>query len=375
MPTVALYKCDSYKDGRIDDIVRESLGMMKISRGDKVLIKANMVSTRTPDKCVTTHPVVAEAVGRALLDLGTKPLLSDSPGIDPFPLVSRVSGLAEVGKKLGIPVRELSRSTLCPPDARRVNSRLELSADVLESDAIVSLPKVKTHCQMQLTLAVKNLFGTVVGQRKARWHYDLGLDRSRFANLLIDILISVPPLLTIIDGVDGMEGEGPTNGVPRHFGFIGASTDAVALDATISAMLGLPSEKYVLLQAAKSRGVGDYDLENTVYAGDFPPSTRFENVDIPALDALRLLPRFMDTFGRHFLSSRPAQDTSACIACGRCAEICPAHAITLNAGKLTFDYKKCIRCYCCHEMCPKGAIEFKDGLVLNALKLLGICRA
>lgn len=374
MPTVALYKCESYSSALIDEIVQKCLSLRKFSHGNKVFIKANMLSARAPEKCVTTHPVIVESVARALLDLGTKPTIGDSPGMEPFPLIERVSGIADVGKKLGVPVKELSRSTVCPPNPRRVNKRLELSADILESDVVVSLPKMKTHCQMQLTLAVKNLFGTVVGQRKAQWHYNVGLDRSRFANVLLDISLSVPPLLTIIDGIDGMEGRGPSNGVPRHFGLIGAGDDPVALDATLSAMLGLAPEDYVLLQSAKARNIGDFALKDTKFIGDISPEYRFENVDIPTLDAMRVMPRFMDTFGRTFLSSRPVQNLKLCIACGQCAKICPASAITLTDGKLIFDYKKCIRCYCCQEMCPKGAIDFRDGLALALLKRLGICR-
>ena len=376
MPIVALFKCDSYTSERIDDIVRKCISLHNFSRGDKVWVKANMLSARPVEKCVTTHPVIIDSVCRALLDLGTRPTIGDSPGIEPFPLVARISGIAEVGKRLGIPVKELSNSTVCPPNERRVNKRLELARDILESDVVVSLPKLKTHCQMQLSMAIKNLFGTVVGQRKARWHYDVGLDRTRFANVLLDITVSVPPLLSIIDGIDGMEGHGPANGTPRHFGLIGASEDPVALDATLCEMVGLSASDYVLLQAAKTRGIGDVTLSDTQYIGDLPPSYRFENVKIPTLDALRLMPRFMDTFGRHFLSSRPVQIQEDCIACGRCAAICPADALklTVKTKTLTFDYSKCIRCYCCHEMCPKGAITFRDAPLLAVLKMLGICR-
>ena len=374
MSVVALWHCDEYSPARLDPIVREALSLRPFSPGMRVLVKANMLAARAPEKCVATHPALVGSVCRALLDLGCRPFVGDSPGIEPFPFVARATGIAAVGEKLGVPVRELSRSTVCPPNARRVNKRLELSADALEADAIVSLPKLKTHCQMQLTMAVKNLFGTVVGTRKAQWHYAVGLDRARFADVLIDILVSLPPVLSIVDGVWGMEGRGPGSGKPRFFGLIGASADAVALDAALAPMMGLPAENYAPLAAARARGIGDCELNGAEWRGDFDPGTRFENVDIPALDALSLMPRFMDKLGRALLASRPAQDESRCMQCGRCAAVCPAGALVLDGKKLRFDYSKCIRCYCCHEMCPFDAIVFHEGALMRVFKALGLAR-
>ena len=374
MSVVALWHCDEYSSAALDPIVREALGLHAFSHGDRVLVKANMLAARSPESCVTTHPALVESVCRALLDLGCSVTIGDSPGIEPFALVARVSGIAAVGEKLGVPVKELSRSTLCPANERRVNRRLELSADVLEADAVVSLPKLKTHCQMQLTMAVKNLFGTVVGTRKAQWHYAVGLDRARFADVLLDILVSLPPVLSVMDGVRGMEGHGPSNGTPRQFGLIGASADAVALDAALCPMMGLPAEQYAILKAARARGIGDVNLDRVEWRGDFDPRTRFANVDIPALDALSLMPRFMDRLGRALLASRPEQDLSRCVQCGRCASICPAGALVLDGKKLRFDYSKCIRCYCCHEMCPRDAIVFREGALMRLFKKIGLAR-
>ncbi|MBP5212308.1 MAG: DUF362 domain-containing protein, partial [Pyramidobacter sp.] len=125
------------------------------------------------------------------------------------------------------------------------------------------------------TMAVKNLFGTVVGTRKAQWHYAVGLDRGRFADVLIDILVSLPPVLSIVDGFWGMEGHGPGSGTPRNFGLIAASDDAVALDTVLAPMMGLTAGQYAILQAARARGVGDTELKSVQWRGDFDPNTRF----------------------------------------------------------------------------------------------------
>lgn len=368
MPVILLRHCAEYDVKQLDPIVREALALRGFSRGQRVLVKANMIAGRAPEMGVTTHPALAESVCRALLDSGCAPFIGDNTGYEPFSRVARVSGLAEVGEKLGIPVCELKRSTVCPPNARRVNKRLELSADALEADAIVNLPKLKTHCQMRLTLAVKNLFGTVVGTRKTQWHYAVGLDRRRFADVMLDILVSLPPVLTILDGVIGMEGHGPSNGKPRSFGLIASSTDATALDAALCHMIGQPPAEYPITAAALARGIGDVGLNDVEWRGDFSPETRFENVDIPALDSLGLMPRFMDGFGRSLLASRPRQNAAKCVRCGRCVEVCPAGALALEGTKLRFDYSKCIRCYCCHEMCPKDAIVFQESGLMKVVR-------
>ncbi len=370
MKTVALYRCDDYRSEKLPSIVESALSLGNFSRGQKVLVKANMLAARPPERCVTSHPAVVELICRGLLDLGCRPLIGDSPGIEPFGSVARVSGLGEVGRRLGVPVEELGDSTVCPPSPLRVHRRLELARQALEADAIVNVPKLKTHCQMQLSLAVKNLFGTVVGTRKAQWHYSVGLDRRRFADLLLDILVSLPPVLSILDGIWGMEGHGPSNGTARHFGLVAASNDAVALDAAVAAMMGLPGSRFFLIGAAQRRNLGSWDLKGLKWEGDLPPEKTFPAVQIPELDALSLLPPWLDGLARRFISSRPVQNRERCVACGRCAKICTAGALELEGRRLRFDYQKCIRCYCCHEMCPADAIAFREGLLTGLISRL-----
>lgn len=140
-------------------------------------------------------------------------------------------------------------------------------------------------------------------------------------------------------------------------------------------MLGLRPDEYAITRTARERGIGEPWENKTEWRGDFAPGTRFVNVDIPALDALSLAPRAFDRLGRALLASRPEQDLTKCVACGRCAAVCPAHAVELDGRRLRFDYARCIRCYCCHEMCPHDAIVFREGPLMKMLKALGLTRA
>lgn len=372
MPTVALISQKDYSGkelkNSLEDLIQALGGLDHfVKPGDRVLLKPNMLSARKPERRVTTDPMVIRGIAEMLLDCGAKPFIADSPGIEPFAQVAHISGIEEVGKDLGIPVLELDDPVPVPhrEDSRFRN--VEISSKVLEADKVINLPKLKTHAQMLLTLGVKNLFGTVVAQRKAEWHYKVGLDRDTFASLHLDIYQAIRPVLTILDGIWGMEGHGPGNGTPSDFGILAGSTDAVAMDCSICRILGVPLEDFPLHREAKRRNIGETDLAKVTYTGDFDPETVIAGVDIPRLDSLHVLPGFLRFFGNS-LTSRPVQWPEKCIGCGECVKICAARAITLENRTLTYDYEKCIRCFCCQEVCPANAIGFKKGFLLKMME-------
>ena len=360
---------DRQKLGAALEALLEDLGGIRkfFSAGDRVLLKPNLLSASPPEKCVTTHPEVVRAVALLVLEAGGRPFIADSPGLDGFSKVGDKTGMAQVAQELSIPLEELDDSSSLPMAEGSVFRRVEVARQALEADAIINLPKLKTHAQMTLTLGVKNLFGTVVRQRKAEWHYKTGLDRDVFADLHLDIARSLASALTILDGIEGMEGRGPGNGRPRFFGLLAASPDPLALDLSVATLLGVAPESFPLYRAAKKRGLlPTYD---EVRSPSFPEGFVFPDVDIPRLDALHLLPSFLNGFAKKYLSSRPVQNRERCIRCGKCASICPAGAMELKEdGNLRIDYEKCIRCYCCQEVCPEDALTFSKGILLRGLE-------
>lgn len=371
MSIISIRKCDSYEAiKKATDRAIEDLGGIGrfVSFGDSVLIKPNMLGAYDPDRAVTTHPSLVKAVSELVIDCGAKPTIADSPGIERFSRVADKTGIAEVGSYLGIPVLPLTNSRPVRGSGIGRFRGLELASLALESDKIIDLPKLKTHCQMTLTMGVKNLFGTIVAQRKAAWHYRVGLDRDEFARLLLEIWSVLRPSLTVMDGVVGMEGRGPSNGSTRRFGIVVASDDALAMDLTIANAMGIGRSRFPLLRAAESDGLIP---ENVEVVGDPLDKRTFSDVKLPPADSLRLLPSWMDRFGRDLMASRPEQDGARCIRCGRCIDICPAKAISMRGDKLIFNYKKCIRCYCCHEMCPVDAIKLRQNIFLRGLEVLG----
>lgn len=365
--------CDSYEEPGLEAAVRRAAELAGgiedlIKPGDRVLIKPNMLSAHPPDRCITTHPGVVKAVGRMVLDLGARPFIGDSPALDGFRRTAAKSGLAEAAEALGVSIGPLTDSirTACPEGS--FYKSLELAREALEADVVLNLPKLKTHCQMLLTLGVKNMFGTVVSQRKAEWHLAAGLNRETFASLLIDIYLTTAPALTIMDGVWGMEGRGPGNGRPKFVGFLAASRDALGLDLEICRILGVPLKKFPLFRAAVTRGMIASDSQFAEIVGDRVEA--LSDFEIPDLETLLMGGFWGRLMGRH-LVSKPVQNPELCVACRKCVEICAAKAIDLDERRLKFDYDRCIRCYCCQEVCPQDAIDFRTGWLGRVLGLIG----
>jgi uncharacterized protein (DUF362 family)/Pyruvate/2-oxoacid:ferredoxin oxidoreductase delta subunit len=341
-----------------------------VKPGQRVLIKPNLLSAHPPERRITTDPEVVRTVARMVLEAGATPFVGDSPALDPFKRVSLKTGIKQIAEEVGVELVELTQPTAVslPPGSRF--RKLEIARQVLNADVLINLPKLKTHCQMLMTLGVKNLFGTIVAQRKAEWHHMAGVDRDTFAELLLDVHLSSKPALTILDGVWGMEGHGPSNGTPRQLNLFAASRDAVGLDVGICRLLGVPLQSFPLYRVARRRHVGETDPGRIHFLGDPPHTFSVRDFKIPELDSLNILPGMFDGFTKRFLVSKPLQKDEICMGCGQCADLCPEEAIELEEGKATFDYDRCIRCYCCQEICPQDAIHFRKGLLVRVLNRL-----
>lgn len=367
---VTLVRCDSDEPQALAEVVRRAValqgGMERLVRpGDRVLVKPNLLGAYEPEKRVTTDPEVVRAVCELVLEAGGRPFIGDSPALVSFKRAAEKSGIAQVARDLGIHAAALDEPRPAPMPQSALFKHVEVASQALDADAIINLPKLKTHCQMVLTLGVKNLFGTIVAQRKAEWHHMTGLNRDTFAALHLDILQALRPSLTLLDGVWAMEGHGPSNGRPRRLGLVAAATDTVALDVAVCRLLGVPLRHFPLYRVARSRGMGDPNKVR--YNGDQPAAFRVGRFEIPKLDSVGLLPSSLATLTERFLVSRPVLRGEDCAGCGECAAICPAGAVETTSGKVAFDYERCIRCYCCQEVCPRDAIGFKQGLLVRFL--------
>jgi uncharacterized protein (DUF362 family) len=352
---VILEKCESYTETKaiLPQLMQPYASMF--TKGEKIWVKPNMLSARPPEEAVTTHPMILREVLRFLLALGTRPVVADSPGVGNLKRVAAGCGIDTVCEELNVPLVEIENYVELDGD---VFKQLRIAELLNEVDAVVNLPKLKTHGQMVLTMGVKNTFGCVVGLNKPAYHMR-AKDYNLFADLLVDVHQLVHPVLTILDGVEGMEGNGPSNGVKKHFGVIGISENAFALDHAVATRLHIdPNRIYTLKRASIRQLIPEYQIrgswENTVVM----PETVGLTEIIP-------LPGWAQALTHRF-SKVPTFDSTRCVRCKICESHCPAQAIDVERQKI--DYEKCIRCYVCHELCPENALKLKRKLLYSGGK-------
>ncbi|WP_216277844.1 DUF362 domain-containing protein [Phormidium tenue] len=241
MVPVSLMRAQSYQRAELERSLTQLLaplgGMAAfVKPGDRVLLKPNLLTSARPTKECTTRPELIYAVAQQVMAAGGQPFLGDSPAFGSARGVAKANGLLPLAQELGLPIVEL-HSDRYPTDNPEFD-HLRLSKEVMEADVVINLPKVKSHVQLTLTLGVKNLFGCVPGKMKAWWHMEAGKDVQRFGTMLVETARLIDPELTIVDGIVGHEGNGPSGGEPRDLGVLGASANVFALDRAMVTVLG-----------------------------------------------------------------------------------------------------------------------------------------
>jgi uncharacterized protein (DUF362 family)/Pyruvate/2-oxoacid:ferredoxin oxidoreductase delta subunit len=345
----------------------DRIDRLRIEPGMRVLIKPNFLTPARPEWALTTHPLVVRAAAEYVLHKGAVPLVADSPGLGSFERLLREGGYAQALNGLDVELRPFEETVQV--DIGEPFGRIAIARKALEADAVISLPKLKTHAMMLLTLGVKNLFGCVVGLAKVQWHMRSGVNRDLFARLLVQIHRAINPAATLIDGILGMEGQGPgRSGTPRRLGVLVAGASAPAVDMAVCRLLQVPADRLPTHRAAADLGLAPREID---IDGDFKPVGDFK---LPVLGPLTFGPRrFEPLIRRHFVQ-RPVVDPGKCRMCGECWRHCPARAIAHHAGAIDFDYDRCIRCYCCVEMCPHGALAAVETAPGRAVRHLSAMR-
>ncbi len=317
----------------------------------RVLLKPNLLAGKAPDKAVNTHPQLIKVLAGMFLERSCEVYVGDSPGYESTERALKGSGIMEVIRELKLKVAPFDRRLLKRSHGISPYRDFLVGEDPADFDIVVNLPKFKTHAMMGLTLGVKNVFGFVPRFEKAKWHLRAGRDARLFAAILIDIYNIVKPSITILDGILGMDGDGPSSGRPRELGIVAVSQDALALDAFVEGLLRL-SARLPLTDLALEKGL--VEQADVVDLG--VPEIR-DFIMPGTMDVGWNLPSVVRNLMKRVFVKKPKCAHDLCRKCGICAEVCPAHAVTSDEEFPTFDYKACIRCYCCQEMCPEGAIR------------------
>jgi uncharacterized protein (DUF362 family) len=163
---------------------------------------------------------------------------------------------------------------------------LGLPATLRRADLIVSLPKLKTHHWAGVTLAMKNLFGVMPGVFYG-WPKNV-LHHAGIPGSILDINAAVHPHLAIVDGIIGMEGDGPIMGTPRHAGILVMGTNLPAVDATAARLMGINPWRVSYLASSSGR-LGPIAERHITQRGEpiAPLAKNFQLLDHPSLAVLR----------------------------------------------------------------------------------------
>ena len=385
MSRVVLARCEDYDPATTRRAVGEALGRVPeaeniFAPGRKVVLKPNLLSsTHPPEAAVNTHPSVLEALTEYALERGAEVILGDSCGclsLDSTSQAIEIAGLNAIARRTGARVVNFDRA---PAEEVRIEGpsglgTARLPKVVLEADALVSVPKFKTHGLTLLTGAVKNLLGLIPGKGKKDVHVAAPKPEA-LARALVDLFAACPPRLAVMDAVIGMEGEGPAGGRPRHLGYIIASADSVALDAVQGALMGFAPGQILTTSYAAARGLGVADLAALEIVGSSIEEARVADWAKPASARMgslwRLAPSgFVSWAFRQAGGAHAEVDPERCVGCGLCVRNCPVSALVSDGREVRCVSEKCIACYCCAEVCPHKAIRMKRPLLGAALNWL-----
>jgi len=285
---VSIYRAATYSE-ELYDLVRRIIAEHALDvRGKRVVLKPNLVEFDA-HTVINTNPKLVHAALEAFRAAGAAEVrIAEGPGhrrvtldlADAGGYFSTVPKFESVFTDLNLD--EITRVALVRPQSRLQS--LFLPNTVLGCDLLVSMPKLKTHHWAGATLSMKNLFGLVPGGVYG-WPKNV-LHWAGIPECIADLNALFPKAFAIVDGIVGMEGNGPIQGTPRRAGVVVAGASPVAVDATCCRIMGLdPAHIRYLQLAAGEQNLGE-QLIPQLGEQIASVSTRF--AVLPELEGLRL---------------------------------------------------------------------------------------
>ncbi len=377
---VALIRCESYDEDLVNRAVERGLDLLGgakqfAGKGEQILLKPNLLVPEPPEKCVTTHPAVFKGLARALQLTGAVLSYGDSPAIGSTLRAARKAGIHDVAESMGITAADFKTGIDIYFEEGRQNRKFVIAKGVLESDGLISLPKLKTHALERFTGCIKNQFGCVPGILKGEYHVKLS-DPSDFGKMLVDLNRFVNPRLYVMDGITAMEGNGPRGGTPRQMNLLLLSKDPVALDATVCRLINMNPEHVPTIRFGQEFGSGTFLSDEIELVGDPFESFQDREFKIERRQVSFVKKKGAAGWLNSRLVAKPVIDQEACTFCGTCVQMCPVESKAVNwkdedkDRPPVYDYETCIRCYCCQELCPESAIKAVKPLLRRLVDLL-----
>lgn len=382
--TVSITSCKDYQSSTVVSALERVLaplgGLDFVKNGDRVVIKANLVSAMKPETAAVTHPALICELCDMLIKKGAKVVVGDSPGglynATFLNHVYSVSRMREVTKH-GAALNDDFSTKAVYFEQAKVLKNFEYTAYLDKADHIIDFCKLKSHGMMGMSAAAKNMFGVIPGITKPEYHYRFP-DHREFAEMLIDIneYFKDKVKLCIVDAVVAMEGNGPTQGSPKEMGVVIASKNPHASDLLAAHLINLKIEDLPMLIAANERGLIPKTAQQLEIIGSYDEFIQKDFKTVTAKGILfqgsgkSMFQRIRSKLLGSVLQTEPRLDKKLCVGCNVCGKICPAKAIQMQKGKAVIEKPKCIRCFCCQEFCPKGAMKVHRTFIAKIVEKL-----
>ncbi|MCF0146520.1 MAG: DUF362 domain-containing protein [Eubacterium sp.] len=376
MSKVVVLNCPGYDPSEVYEKVQKGLSLLggaeKFFDPDKkILLKPNLLRGAKPERAITAHPAVCEAVIRTASECECRDVsIGDSCGVGFSVAVMKEMGLGESCRKYGVTMAGFKEDVYVENKQGVHAKGFHLAKEVVDADEIISICKMKTHALEYITGAVKNQYGCIQGMHKAQGH-TIYTSQVSFAKMLVELNLLIKPRLFIMDGITAMEGNGPASGDPVDMKVLLLSEDPVALDTVFCRLIHLDPDTVPTVTFGESMGLGTASSDKIEILTEEGTRSIEEIVSAYGNPSFKVERRKQKASGLmslatnlRFLKRKPKIIAEKCRKCGVCVEACPVEgkALTFKNGRgepPVYDYKKCIRCFCCQEMCPHKAIQVK----------------
>lgn len=376
MSKVVIKKCAEYDLALVKQKIKEGLDLIGgigafVKKDEKVLLKVNSLMPVMPETGIITHPVVIQAVIQIVKEQTKNIFVGDSGGFGSFSSAAAKAGTKKICDDEGVQVMDFKPDKKIEVKDRLAYSSFVIDSRVDEMDKIINLCKLKTHQLMYMTLCVKNMYGIIPGLKKVEYHATAGRDRYLFASMLVDLFRTKTPALNIVDGILGLEGNGPgTDGEPVKLGYLVIGEDGFAVDRVIPPLVGVNPDK-VYTNAVYKEAILKGREPAIEILGDDPKSV-YKKIKTPPDESMRPKGAFSALINviKDNATAKPWFVKSRCTGCKICVTHCPVNALEYKGKEkgVICDYSLCIRCFCCHEMCPDHAIDTKRGFLSFLIK-------
>lgn len=365
---VVLKKCEEYDLEKVKKVLIEGLDLIGgvgafVKKDEKVLLKVNSLMNTPVEKPACTHPVMLRAVIQILKPITKNIFVGDSPGVGTFEFCAKRNGLKEVIDSEGATLVNILKEEYELINKNPLKYR-SFKTDPLigEMDKIINLPRFKTHGLMYLTLCIKNMFGLIPGTSKPGYHLRAGTDKRLFSQMFIDIFNSRLPDLNILDGIIGMEGNGPGGGDPVNLKVILMGANGFAVDLVAPKIVGLNPYDVYINEVYRDDVLKGKELEVKVMGEKIEDVFHKGFKSVPRESFTK--PGFFFKLIKGLITPKQIYIKQKCTGCLRCVQHCPVKCLEHSKKKgIKCDYNACIRCFICQEICPEDAIRLRKPLL------------